>query len=47
MMKIIDGHHVGSEVGVEEIMVIIDHVTEGAIKDHVIQGSVCHKVYIT
>ena len=28
-------------VGVEEIMVIINHVTEGAINE---QGSVCHKV---
>ena len=31
-------------LGVEEIMVIINHVTEGAINDHVIQGFVCHKV---
>ena len=31
-------------VGVEEIMVIINHVTEGAINDHVIRGSVCHEV---
>jgi hypothetical protein len=31
-------------VGVEEIMVITNHVTEVVINDHVTQGSICHKV---
>ena len=31
-------------LGVEEIMVITNHVTEVVINDHVTQGSICHKV---